>query len=207
MRGDLGDGWQKAYQLSVELTIEKFRERDLEVCCERSGATWRPDDGWADVDLLGRVYRVVPPNFEVICAATGEQAPIWEKILVLHYVETATGAPLTGKWITFGEVPGGHIYLPVFKARSIDRIQRTFAGKDSALMEAAEKIGGEPADIGDVSVSIPALPRVPVLVILWHADEELPASGSMLFDSTVTDYLPMEDIVVLAGMVASRLHP
>ena len=202
-----GDGWQKAYELSVDLAVDKLRATDLSACCDRSGATWQTEAGCADVEFLGSTYRVCPPDFEVVLAESGEPATIWEKILLLHYLETARGTTPTGKWVTFGEVPGGHIYMPVFAARSVDRILRAYAGNESALTEAARDVGGEPADTGDVSVVLRPLPRVPVMLILWRADEELPASGSLLFDSSVTDYLPMEDIVVLAGMVASRLSP
>ena len=34
---------------------------------------------------------------------------------------------------------------------------------------------------------------------------EFPASCNMLFDASVTDYLSIEDIVVLAGIVAGRI--
>ena len=40
--------------------------------------------------------------------------------------------------------------------------------------------------------------------IRHHA--RLPEHLFALFDATVTEYLPMEDIVVLAGMVAARLR-
>ena len=121
-------------------------------------------------------------------------------------METASGASPSQKWITFGEVPGGEIYLPVFRARSIDRMVRAFGGQEAALVEAARAVGGTELDLGDVSVRVQALPRVPVAVVLWRGDDEFPPSGNLLFDASVTTYLPMEDMVVLAGMVASQLR-
>ena len=206
MKPLLQDSWQLAWELAFEQTAEELRQADLAERCEKSRADWHPGDGEAELEFLNRVYRVQPPEFDVVGPEVGEEVPLTEKILLLHYLKTASGVPLSGEWITFGEVPGGEIYLPVFRARSIDRLVRGFTGREEMLFEAAQSIGGVPADFGDVSVQIQALPRVPVAVILWRGDEEFSPSGNLLFDATVTEYLPMEDIVVLAGMVASRLR-
>ena len=87
----------------------------------------------------------------------------------------------------------------------MDRIGRAYRDREPALVEAVRRLGGGPADFGDVSGVVPALPRVSVMAVLWRGDDEFPAPGTMLFDSTVVEYLPMEDIVVLAGMVATGL--
>ena len=36
----------------------------------------------------------------------------------------------------------------------------------------------------------PVLPRIPVQLILWQGDEELPPESTILFDATISDYLP-----------------
>ena len=200
-----GEGWQEAWQLSIDLTVGKLQQADLQDRCRKSGAVWRPDSQAIDISLLGRDYRVTTPAFDAAFSENGESAPVAEKILILHYLEMANGAPLSGKWITFAEVPGGDLYLPVFRARSIDRLVRAFAGREGDLVESAEALGGVEMDYGDVSVQIRALPHVPVALTLWRGDDEFSPSGNLLFDATITEYLPMEDIVVLAGMVASRL--
>lgn len=206
MKPLLQDSWKVAWELAFGQTVEELRQADLSGCCEKSGARWRSDDGIAEVELLNRVYQVHPPEFEVVGPEIGEAVPITDKILLLHYLHKASGVPLAGEWISFDKVPGGEIYLPVFRARSIDRLVRGFGGREEMLLETAQAIGGRPAEFGDVSVRIEALPRVPVLVILWRGDEEFSPSGNLLFDATVTQYLPMEDIVVLAGMVATQLR-
>ena len=51
----------------------------------------------------------------------------------------------------------------------------------------------------------PVLPRVPVQLIFWQGDEELPPESTILFDATISDYLPAEDIAVLSGMLVYRI--
>jgi hypothetical protein len=54
-------------------------------------------------------------------------------------------------------------------------------------------------------VRLEALPRVPLAAILWRGDDEFPPTGNLLFDASVTHYLPAEDMVVLAGTAVGRL--
>jgi hypothetical protein len=197
------DSWQEAWQSAVALTVEALQGADLETQCARSGGRWNPEAEAVEITFLNRLYQVRPPAFEV-AGAEGE-VPLTEKILILHYLQNASGALLAGKWIGFAQVPGGELYLANFRARSIDRLVRFFAGRETALAAAAGAVGGSAAGLGDVSVRLQALPRVPVALVLWRGDEEFPPSGNLLFDAAVTEYLPVEDMVVLAGMIVSRL--
>ena len=200
----LRDSWQEAWELAVDLTVEELQRSDLQERCKKSGAVWRPEHGVVEVDFLNRVYRVSPPDFEVRLKDDG-QVPITDRILILHYLQTAGGISPSGEWITFAQIPGGELYLSVFRARSIDRLVRAFNGREEALVDAAGVIGGVEAEYGDVSIKVPAFPNVPVLLTLWRGDDEFPASGNLLFDATVSKYLPMEDVVVLAGIIAGQL--
>ena len=199
------DSWQKAWGTAVGLAVEALNEGDFGARCALSGANWKADEGVAELLFLGRLYQVRPPEFDVVLVAEGEEAPIREKILLLHYLQTASGAAPAGEWIAFEQVPSGELYLGNFKARSVDRLARAFGGREEMLVEVAGEIGGNRAEHGDVSVELRPLPQVPVLLVLWRGDDEFPAAGNLLFDARVTEYLPLEDMVVLAEMVATRL--
>lgn len=199
------DSWQLAWQAAVELAAEALGQMDLEEQCAKSGAQWNPEEGAVEIPFLNRRYRVRPPDFAVSLATGGAEVPLTERILLLHYLQTASGAPLRGEWIGFAQVPGGEFYLPNFRARSVEGLVRKFAGRENALLAAGATLGGSAAGLGDVSVELPALPRVPVALVLWRGDEEFAPSGDLLFDAAVAEYLPVEDMVVLAGMTVGRL--
>lgn len=197
------DSWQEAWQSAIDLAVGELQQADLGECCARSGALWKPEEETIEIDFLNRPYLVRLPAFEVVFAE--EEAPIRERILLLHYLQTASGAKLSGEWIAFSQVPGGELYLGNFRARSVDRLVRAFGGREEKLAEGAEAAGGEAAEYGDVSLQLRALPQVPVMLVLWRGDEEFPPSGNILFDATVTEYLPTEDMVVLAEMAVGQL--
>ena len=56
-----------------------------------------------------------------------------------------------------------------------------------------------------MAVTIQVFPSVPVTFVLWRGDDEFSPSGSVLFDSTISQYLPTEDVAVLAGMLVGKL--
>ena len=80
-----------------------------------------------------------------------------------------------------------------------------FGGEPYQLISVAEKLGGHKVDYGDVAVTINAFSYVPITLVLWRGDEEFAPEGSVLFDSTISDYLSTEDINVLCETIAWRL--
>jgi hypothetical protein len=73
------------------------------------------------------------------------------------------------------------------------------------LVDFAERLGGRKTDLGDVSVTISAFPHVPITLVLWEGDSEFSPSASILFDATVTDYLPTEDIIITSEAIVWAL--
>jgi hypothetical protein len=132
-------------------------------------------------------------------------ADIATRIILLHYLLTADGTPLTSKWIAFRSLPGGLGYDAAFQGRASLRLAHAFGTDRAAFETAARAFGGEQLDFGDASFLFRLLPRVWLAVVLHLADEEFPANANILFDATASHYLPTEDLAVLGGMLASRL--
>ncbi len=131
--------------------------------------------------------------------------PIRDKILILHYFTRARGTPLSGRIITYKELHEGINYYPTFFKRAIEPIINHFRDKPQKLLDVAKILGGDKADYGDFAVTIDAFPRVPVTIVLWSGDKEFPAEGNIMFDNTIPDYLPTEDITILCELIAWRL--
>jgi hypothetical protein len=62
-----------------------------------------------------------------------------------------------------------------------------------------------PLGMGDAAVSLPALPRVPIAIVLWAGDEEFAPSASIVFDASVAGYLDAEAVTVLAELATRRM--
>jgi hypothetical protein len=197
--------WDIAWQTAVELSTAALRAENPHDRCLNAGAHLDDQAQVALLDYLGQPHQVSWSDFEVISKSTGQPLPARERVLLLHYLERASGTPPKGDWIGFNQVPGAELYLGNYRARSVERLLREFAGQENAVVEAGRTMGARESEYGDVSIELLPLPRVPVALVLWRGDDEFPGSGNLLLDATVSEYLSIEDMVVLAEMVASRL--
>ena len=87
-------------------------------------------------------------------------------------------------------------------------ICREFSGRAADLRQAAGTLGGRPpfdAYRYDVSLFIPALPRVPLLLLFNDADEGFPAACSALFERRAERYLDMECLAMVGMLFADCL--
>jgi hypothetical protein len=198
---------QENYQLARQLTIENLRRSDLANRASRSGGHYQVGKENAEevrLKYLGGDLLFSFPS-GTLTVFQGDPISLREEIFILHYLENASGAPLTGNWISFSEIPGGAFYYPVFAKRCQSVLVKTF-GQDLGRLHSLIANGqADPLGIGDVGLRLWVLPRVPLGLLVWRGDEEFPAEGKVLFDSSVSQYLPVEDIVVLAETLVWKL--
>jgi hypothetical protein len=195
-----------AHGLAYRLAREQLAAiADIEQQCRKSGARYLSDEKSVIIDHLNRSYRISFPDGEVSLVNSEEAVPARDKILILHYFIRAKGTPLTGRIITYKELHEGINYYPTFFKRAIDPIINNFRDKPQNLLEVAKELGGHKADYGDIAVTIDAFPRVPLTIVLWSGDKEFPPDGNIMFDNTIPDYLPTEDITILCEIIAWRL--
>ena len=122
-----------------------------------------------------------------------------------HYFVQAKGTPLERKQITYRDLPGGLVYYPTFEKRTIQPLVDCFGDIPRRIIKAGEIVGASDAGMGDASLQVNALPRVPIYIILWASDTELPPGGNLLFDASITDYLDPEDVTVVCETITWRL--
>jgi len=199
------DDFKEAFRLAAE----KLASVNLDQVCSLSGSTLLENsDGGAGIGLSfihEELLILTRPKVEVFRRQTHDPIPLAEKIIVLHYLLTARGESLGNNFVTFREVPGGAFYYPAFLKRARDPLVRIFGSEPERLLRCGRQLGAEPANLGDASVRLVPLPRIPLTLVLWKGDEEFAPEATVLFDRSVGSYLPPEDIAMLSGMVVYRL--
>ncbi|UCF08321.1 MAG: DUF3786 domain-containing protein [Thermoplasmata archaeon] len=171
---------------------------------DRSLATYNEADHEFTITFFSQDYRIQLEK-RVVLDPDGKEARPLIAVLLIHYLAYAKDVIPKGKLITFRELEGGDVYYDAFTRRAIIPITRTFGQTVESLKEAAKSIQAEEAGHGDFSLKIMVLPKIPVWVIVWEGDDEVPASSNMLFDATIKELLPTEDVAVIGGFVASML--
>ena len=180
------------YNQALALVKGQLAEKNPDHVARVSGAEMIRDKGGPaalSLVFLNQEMRMSWPDLKVLFGKSGEEIPVQQQILLLHYLHGAwssNGAEPTGEWISFQEVPDGRFYLDAFHRRAKNPLVQAF-------------------DQGDASVLVRALPRINVALILWEGDEEFPPEGNILFDRNIIQILSAEDIAWLAGMVVYPL--
>lgn len=151
---------------------------------------------------LGTDVRVDYPSYQVT-----PKLEQWQHLVILHYMKLADGAPLTGQWMTMAEVKDGMVRGGDFDRRCeraiCDRLSRM---SEDELAEKCRSIGGRAMESNaDFTARFDFLPRYPLLLKLWYADEEFPASGKLLLDRSADHYLPIEDAVTVGQLIMEKL--
>ncbi len=200
--------YEYGYELAYKLACEQLAKFDnIEQQCLKSGALCQVIDSQKIIILeyLNQSYQIVFPDIDISLIDSEEEVSIRDKILILHYFTQAKGTPITNKITTFRELPEGANYFPTFSKRAIKPLLDHFGREPERLIAAAEELGGHKVDYGDVAATINAFSYVPITLVLWRGDEEFTPEGSILFDSTISDYLPTYDITVLCETISWKL--
>lgn len=192
-------------EVTYEYACNKMKSKEPADMARNSGAAWNADQGVITLTYLGNVYIVTYPECIVRNTGREDEVPIKDQALLLHYLYTANGAPVQNKFISFKELPDGAIYTDPFYRRAIEPMLKVFGNNHELFVGLAEKLGGIKQTLGDVSVTIPILPKVAVTYVMWSADDEFPATGNILFDASAPNYLPTEDYAVVASNVVYKM--
>ena len=185
-----------------------LREIDPREVAYRSGAVCLPatDQSAAlELRLWDRRYRVQWPEVQVTDAQTGVPCRADVESLILHYLHTADGTPIQGKWLSFHELPDGMFYVQAFQGYTGRRLSMSFGNDLTSLEKAARSLEGFRLDLGDLAFSFRVLPRLDMAFVYWLGDEEMLANATVLFDAAAPYYLPPAGLAVLGSQLVSRL--
>jgi len=194
---------EKGVKVAIRNAWRKFSKRSASRVARASGADLLTATRLG-LKLAGGEY-IIDLARRQLRDRTGMPASDRRELLMLHYLAGAKELEPSGKMIGFGQIPEARSYEPVFKVRTVGRLVAAFGESPEKLVDAARPLGGVLGDAGDVSVVLNVFPRVPITIVMWRGDDEFPADGNILFDGTVTEHMPVEDIVVSCEEVVSAL--
>ncbi len=124
--------------------------------------------------------------------------------LLYHYAE-ARNIPLTNTLITYDKLPGGYAFFGAFRQLTINPLLEVFGEHMKDFERCCSYFEGEERPFGDKAFQIPALPLIPITVVLWEKTEEFPPRCSVFYDKSASSYLPTEDLAHLGELLSYRL--
>ena len=195
------------YLASRALAVAHLQQEDPKNVANHSRAVHEVRQGVAGLILtyFGRPHWISWPAVAVSYLAGEGEVPIQEQILMLHYLENTKGDPLTGQSIDFRQVPSGQFYHAAFVGRAKAPLLKMFGHDLELYRRVAQQLGGELVPLGDIAATYLALPLVPITHVIWKGDAEFDPECNILFDQSIANHLPTEDIAAISGMSVYRL--
>jgi len=197
---------EEAYRPALDKASQDMQQLDPYIAAFRSACDFRAgaQGGQFELRYFGDDYVLQFPRIAVQDAA-GKQPDVTTRLILLHYLIRADGAPLADQWSAYREMPDGRIYDLAFQRRASLRLARAYGADAAGFSAASQALGGERLSFGNASYLFRVLSRVPMAVVLYLGDEEFGPAVNVLFDASAGHYLPTEDLAVLGSVLAGRL--
>jgi hypothetical protein len=130
------------------------------------------------------------------------------RIICCHYVLRGGGGRLTGDWAAYRDFKDAAPFVTAYLRLVDESLGRSFSGRGPDLVRAASALGGFAVDDvpGDVALGFSALPRLPLRLTFYEADEDFPAEARVLFDGGADGFLDMECLAVTGYLLAELLR-
>jgi hypothetical protein len=172
---------------------------------ERSLCDSEPEGGYA-VPFLTWKYRVDPARRLIEPLTDGAREVNADLgLLLLFYLIQAKDTPLTGRWVSEFDLPGGALFFRGPHRFRTDDLAEKFGRDLEGFDEASLRLGGTRVELGDRAYKFQVLPRIPAAAVIWRADDEFPAAAKLLLDASVKEHLPLDVVFGLSLEVLGSL--
>lgn len=183
-----------------QAALARLEGRDPKEIARNAGVRYDEDAQAFHIPTMGTGVTVSYPDYRFT-----PELPGWHRLVILHYLDLADGFPLTRKEIPFGQMKSGMVRGGGIDQKCEFAIQNLKNLDEDTLEKICKDIGGEPIDSNaDATWRIPFLPNFPVFLKIWLPDEDFPASGRLLLDSSADHYLTIEDAVTVAEILLEK---
>jgi hypothetical protein len=177
---------------------------DPQEVCRRGRCQWDPERGYG-IDFLGERYWVRPGKRSV--QPERPEAPVepYLPLVLVLFLLNAQDRALLGNMVTEREIPGGDFFFRHLHRLPTHALEEAFGHCHENLLAAGLSLGGVRKDTAPASFELLPLPRIPVGIHLWPADEEFSAKCTVTFDGSVHKQIPLDIIFALVHVIVQRL--
>lgn len=197
---------------STETLHEKLWDqlisKDLLQISECSGCRYLPDLGQFNLTLLGQECGVALSERRVfVLNENGHEirASFLEELCILAYLLNSSKRPLSGKLVAAEKLEAGQFFFRGPHVLPTEKLESAFGNDPSRLLDAGVRCGAKKVSFGDAGIELLALPRIPIVFVVWGRDDEFAARASVLFDETVSQQIPLDALGALVNLAVKRL--
>jgi len=186
---------------------QQLEKLDVEVSARRARCGFNSESETAQyvITFLNRQYMVDVAKKEISTVEISEPSGFLEQLCILGYLITAKDIPLSNKLVRARSLPGGDFFFRGIHDLPTDKLAQAFGSQPEKLYDAMKQLDARRCDYGDASMEILLLPRIPLTVIVWGADEEFDARASILFDRSAGDQIALDALGAAVNLTVNAL--
>ncbi len=182
--------------------ITKLSECDFQESAERLGLEYV--DGGIQVCFLKREYRITLDGVESL---DGQPVNANNGSVLLYYLLSNGRGDPENSYVLFESIPRMIGGLD-FQNRMMSRpLERKFGNDYVKFSEAAVKVGGieEESQMGKHLWKFNVLPKIPLKIVFYEADDEFPTNIQIMLDKTALQFLEFECLAFMVGCFVRAL--
>ena len=191
--------FQRAEQIPPALWAD-LRNRPPSQAAEAVGATW--DEKSFKVPLLGVQYTVDLADQQIKMANNADHPVSYQTgIVLLTTLSVSKGVPPSGRMTVPQDLPGGRMFFTGAHTVANKPLADRFASASDQLVNRALAMGGDMIEGADIAIRLPGLPYVPLYILYWQADQEIPARAVIGIDDRSYFHLDLASVFALTNIL------
>ena len=178
---------------------EEVKHVDLKEAAAAIGGDYENRDGGGVIKL-----KMINMEYEVSNEGLFEDNKYcdhsWSKIIIYDYVRMKGDTPLTANWVSMGHFPDAASHSKAFQKNAENKIAEKFNSDLSGLVSRCNELEGFETSgelKADYVCGFNLLPRVPMYLTFWEADDEYSASCKLYVDRNADAYIDIEYLAYL----------
>ena len=178
----LDDNYERvSSELEVDAKHTNFKEAALAAGCHYEAGN---GNEIISLKMLNKPYEM---NKEGLFENGKYCRDSWSKIIMYDYIRRKGAKPLTGEWVTLGYFPNTASHVKAFQRSAEEKVATAFNDDIDKLKVHSKELGGIETSgkmKADFVCRFELLPRIPLYLCFWEADEEFQASCKLFLDSS-----------------------
>ncbi|HUT28635.1 MAG TPA: DUF3786 domain-containing protein [Sedimentisphaerales bacterium] len=171
----------------------------------RADCQYEGEPGRYTIRVLEREYLVDLSARRVASVEDCSEAGFAEELCILAYLINSKDVPVRDRLIPAASLPGGQFFFRGPHKLPTEKLEDAFGDNPERLYQVADEFGVRRREFGDAAIEFYVLPRVPMTIVIWRADEEFAARASILFDETAAEQLPLDALWMAANLTVKAL--
>jgi hypothetical protein len=183
---------------------DDVRSRSPEQAAEAVGAVW--NGNLFKVDLIAETFAVDPAAQQITNLNRADHRVDYQTgVVLLTTLAHSKGVPPSGRMAVPQELPGGRMFFTGAHTVANAPIAEAFQNDAEKFVDHALTLGGKRIEGADVALQMPGLPRVPLYLLLWEGDSEVPARAVIGIDDRAHFHLDLSGVFALTNLLVGRL--